>query len=63
MDQDGRTLVQGLLGYLMATSETTIPIPGAKTIKQIEENAKTLELGPLSSDIIKSIDDLVLNKF
>lgn len=63
MNQDGRTLIQGQLSYLMATSETTIPIPGAKTVKQIEENAKALELGPLSSDLIKQIDELLLDKF
>ncbi|MFW9819242.1 MAG: aldo/keto reductase [Candidatus Thorarchaeota archaeon] len=63
MNQDGRTLIQGQLGYLMATSDTTIPIPGAKTLKQIEENAKTLELGPLSPDLVKKIDELLLDKF
>ncbi len=63
IEKDDRTIIQAQLGYLMATSETTIPIPGAKTIEQIEENAKTLELGPLSSDLVKQIDDLLLDKF
>jgi len=58
MEREGRTLIQGQLCYLMATSETTIPIPGAKTVEQIEENAGTLEFGPLSLDIVKQIDDL-----
>ncbi len=58
MQQEGRTIIQGQLGYLMATSETTIPIPGAKTVNQIEENARTLEFGPLSSDLIKQVDEL-----
>lgn len=61
--QDGRTIIQAQLGYLMATSKTTIPIPGAKTIEQIEENARTLDLGPLSSDLVKKVDDLLAGKF
>ena len=61
MEQEGRTMIQGQLGYLMATSETTIPIPGAKTIDQVEENAKTLEFGPLSSDLVKQVDELFLD--
>lgn len=56
--EDGRSLIQGLLSYLWSTSETTIPIPGAKTVKQIEENAAILELGPLKPNMIKKIDRL-----
>jgi aryl-alcohol dehydrogenase-like predicted oxidoreductase len=59
LEEEGRTLVQGLLGYLMATSKTTIPIPGAKTVEQIEENANSLDFGPLSHDNVRQIDDLL----
>jgi aryl-alcohol dehydrogenase-like predicted oxidoreductase len=55
---DGRTVVQILLSYLWSTSETTIPIPGAKTLAQIEENAAILEYGPLKPDLLKSINDI-----
>ncbi|MFX1570853.1 MAG: aldo/keto reductase [Promethearchaeota archaeon] len=58
MEREERTLIQGQLCYLMATSETTIPIPGAKTVEQIEENAGALEFGPLSSDIVKKVNEL-----
>lgn len=58
LEHDGRTIIQAQLGYLMATSKTTIPIPGAKTIEQIEENAKTLDFGPLPPELVKKIDDL-----
>ncbi len=58
MEQEGRTLIQGQLGYLLATSETTIPIPGAKTVEQIEENAGALEFGPLSSSAVKEVNEL-----
>jgi len=56
--QDGRTLIQIQLGYLIAKSKTTIPIPGAKTVEQIEENAGTLKFGPLSPNMVKEINDL-----
>ena len=56
--EDGRTLIQGQLDYLMATSKTIIPIPGAKTVEQIEENAGALEFGPLSSDTVNDVKDL-----
>ncbi|MHA2170632.1 MAG: aldo/keto reductase [Candidatus Kariarchaeaceae archaeon] len=52
----GRTLVQGSLGYLWAKSVTIIPIPGAKTQAQIEENATAMEFGPLSPDIVQEVD-------
>ncbi|MFQ5981010.1 MAG: aldo/keto reductase [Candidatus Heimdallarchaeota archaeon] len=55
---DGRTMVQALLAYLWTTGDTTIPIPGAKTVAQIEENAGTLEYGPLQSELLKEINDL-----
>ena len=52
------TLIQALLSYLWSTGSSTIPIPGAKNVDQIEENAKVLELGPLKPDIIKLINTL-----
>ena len=54
---DGRTLVQGALGWLWARSEKTIPIPGFKTVKQIEENAGAADLGPLTAEQMKQIDE------
>jgi aryl-alcohol dehydrogenase-like predicted oxidoreductase len=44
----GRTLVQGALAWIWARGENTIPIPGFKTVQQVEENARAMELGPLS---------------
>jgi aryl-alcohol dehydrogenase-like predicted oxidoreductase len=38
--------------------DRTIPIPGAKTVKQITENAKTLELGPISRKTTTEIDHI-----
>ena len=32
----GRTLVQGALGWLWAHGDTIVPVPGARTVEQIE---------------------------
>ena len=44
----GRTLTQGALAWLWSRSSKTIPIPGFRTVKQVQENAKALEFGALS---------------
>ena len=44
---DGRTLAQGALAWLWARSEQTIPIPGFRTVAQVEENCRAMEYGPL----------------
>ena len=55
----GRTLTQGALGWIWAKSGQTIPIPGFKTVQQIEENAGALRFGPLSKAQMKQIDALL----
>ncbi len=45
---NGRTLTQGALAWLWARSPKIIPIPGFRTVKQVEENAAALEFGALS---------------
>ncbi len=56
---DGRTRAQGALGWLWALSEKTLPIPGFKTVKQVEENAGALEHGPLSQAQMQEIARLL----
>ncbi|MHA2245554.1 MAG: aldo/keto reductase [Candidatus Hodarchaeales archaeon] len=58
LGEEDRTVIQTLLSYLWSTSDTTIPIPGAKTVAQIEENAAILELGPLRPGLLKSINNI-----
>lgn len=55
----GRTLAQGALGWLWARSGQTIPIPGFKTVQQVEENAAALEHGPLSDEQMRRIERLL----
>jgi aryl-alcohol dehydrogenase-like predicted oxidoreductase len=56
---DGRSLVQGALGWIWARSEQTVPIPGFRTVDQVEENAKAMDLGPLSDEQVAAIDELL----
>ena len=59
LTSNGRTLVQGALAWIWARSENTIPIPGFKTVAQVEENATAIELGPLTTAQMKEIDSLL----
>lgn len=59
LTSDGRTLAQGALGWLWARSGKTVPIPGFKTVEQIEENAGALEFGPLDAHQMREIDELL----
>ena len=56
---NGRTLTQGALAWLWARSEQTIPIPGFKTVQQVEENARALHFGPLTQDQVREIAALL----
>jgi aryl-alcohol dehydrogenase-like predicted oxidoreductase len=55
----GRTLAQGALAWLWGRSEKTIPIPGFKTVAQVDENAGAMQFGPLTPDQIREIDALL----
>jgi aryl-alcohol dehydrogenase-like predicted oxidoreductase len=55
LTQDGRTLVQVALAWIWALDERMVPIPGFKTVKQVAENAGTLEFGPLSADQMQAV--------
>lgn len=61
LTSDGRTLAQGALGWLWARSEHTVPIPGFKTVGQVEENAGALRFGPLSAGQMQQIE-LILDR-
>jgi aryl-alcohol dehydrogenase-like predicted oxidoreductase len=54
-----RTLTQGALAWLWARSEKTIPIPGFKTTKQVEENVGAMEYGPLLPEQMEEIDAIL----
>ncbi|MBV2353712.1 aldo/keto reductase [Streptomyces sp. J2-1] len=59
LTSDGRTLVQGALAWIWSRSPHTLPIPGFRTIPQVEENAAALQHGPLSAGQMAEIDKLL----
>jgi aryl-alcohol dehydrogenase-like predicted oxidoreductase len=59
LSSDGRTVTQGALAWLWARSEAMIPIPGFKTVAQVEENAGAMNYGPLSNDQTAHIDQIL----
>ncbi|GLQ58116.1 aldo/keto reductase [Devosia nitrariae] len=52
----GRTLAQGALGWILARSPTTLPIPGFKSEAQIRDNLGAIEKGPLPAAVMAEID-------
>jgi aryl-alcohol dehydrogenase-like predicted oxidoreductase len=55
----GRTLVQGALAYVWGASPAALPVPGARTVAQVREQAGALEHGPLSAEEVATVDRLV----
>ena len=59
LTSDGRTLTQGALGWIWARSSRTIPIPGFKTVQQVEENVAATRFGPLTQQQMTEIEQLL----
>ena len=56
LTSDGRTVAQGALAWLWGRSPQTLPIPGFRTVKQVEQNAGAMEFGPLTPEQMGQID-------
>jgi aryl-alcohol dehydrogenase-like predicted oxidoreductase len=52
---DGRSLVQGALGWVWGRSPLTLPIPGFRTVAQVEENVGAAGYGPLPAERMERI--------
>lgn len=55
----GRSLTQGALAWIWARSGKTVPIPGFKTVAQVEENCKAMDFGPLTPEQMAEIDRIL----
>ena len=55
----GRTLTQGALAWLWARSHVMIPIPGFKSVAQVEENVGAMQFGPLEPELMKRVDQIL----
>ncbi|AJQ96309.1 aldo/keto reductase [Gynuella sunshinyii] len=54
-----RTPVQGALAWLWKRSELTIPIPGFRSVQQVNELAGAMEAGPLTDDQMTAVDEIL----
>jgi aryl-alcohol dehydrogenase-like predicted oxidoreductase len=59
---DGRTLVQGALAWLWARSPNTLPIPGFRTVAQVEDLVGALDNGALSDGVMSEIEAIILRE-
>ncbi len=59
LTSEGRTLAQGALAWIWARSEHTIPIPGVRTVAQVEENLGAIDFGPLREGQMREIEGLL----
>ncbi|MCE1253082.1 MAG: aldo/keto reductase [Anaerolineae bacterium] len=55
----GRSLAQGALAWIWARSPRTVPIPGFKSLKQVEENCQALQFGPLKGEEMAEIERIL----
>jgi aryl-alcohol dehydrogenase-like predicted oxidoreductase len=59
LTSDGRTLAQGALAWIWGRSPNTVPIPGFRTVAQVEENAKAMKFGPLTPTQMAEVDRIL----
>jgi len=59
LTSEGRTVAQGALAWNWGRSPLTIPIPGFRTVKQVEENAGAMAFGPLTPEQMGKIDTIL----
>lgn len=59
LTSDGRSLAQGALGWCLARSDKTIPLPGCRTEAQAIDNFGVLEVGPLSDEVMSEIAKII----
>jgi aryl-alcohol dehydrogenase-like predicted oxidoreductase len=55
----GRTVAQGALTWNWGRSPQTIPIPGFRTVKQVEENTAAMDFGPLTPEQMAQINTIL----
>lgn len=59
LTSSGRSMAQGALAYIWAIDPRMVPIPGFRTVKQVQENAAAMQFGPLSDDAVEQVQQIV----
>lgn len=55
LQSGGRTLAQGALSWILASSPIALPVPGFRNEAQVRDNLGALEKGPLPDDVMAEI--------
>ena len=55
----GRTLAQGCLAWLWARSPKAVPVPGFRSIQQVQDNAGAMDFGPLTAEQMRQIAEIL----
>jgi aryl-alcohol dehydrogenase-like predicted oxidoreductase len=55
LTRDGRSCAQGALGWIWARSPLTIPVPGFRSMEQMQALVQARQFGPLPSDAMEAI--------
>jgi aryl-alcohol dehydrogenase-like predicted oxidoreductase len=56
---DGRSYVQGALGWIWARSPLTVPLPGFRSLEQIQTLVQAQQYGPLPAEAMQAIAERV----
>lgn len=59
LTEDGRSLAQAALAWIWSRSDATIPIPGFRNVRQVEENAAAMQQSLLTPERMQRIDEIV----
>ena len=59
LTSEGRTVAQGAIAWLWARTPQTIPIPGFRTVEQVEENTAAMAFGLLTDDQMDQIEAII----
>jgi aryl-alcohol dehydrogenase-like predicted oxidoreductase len=58
LTRDGRSMTQAALSWILTLSDRTIPIPGFKSVVQVEELVAAADLALLEADQLELVDEL-----
>jgi aryl-alcohol dehydrogenase-like predicted oxidoreductase len=59
LTSDGRSTVQGALGWIWARSPLTIPLPGFRNLEQMQALVQAMQFGPLPLEVMQAIAERV----
>ncbi|MPM36278.1 Aldo-keto reductase YhdN [bioreactor metagenome] len=59
LTSNGRSIAQGALAWNWGRSPLTLPIPGFRTVNQVEENAGALQFGPLLPEQMAEVEKIL----